>query len=94
MLAVFAHSGGLTGGEFVVAGGTAAVSQRLLEAIFGEEAVRTLASRARDDLLKRLSRLLDAEADRFGRAAKRDVPSPEHVAQLRAALRAVQAARQ
>jgi hypothetical protein len=94
MLAVFAHSGGLTGGEVVIAGGTAALSQRLLEAIFGEEAVRTLASRARADLLKRLTRLLEAEADRFARAAHRDAPSPKQVDQLRAALEAVKATRQ
>lgn len=92
MLAVFAQTGGLTGGEVVIAGGTAAVSQRLLEAIFGEEAVRTLATRARSDLLKRLTRLLDAEAERFGKAARKDVPVPEQVTQLRAALKAVQAA--
>jgi hypothetical protein len=93
MLAVFAHSGGLTGGEVVIAGGTAALSQRLLEAIFGEEAVRTLASRARADLLKRLARLLEAEADRFASAASREVPSAMQVEQLRSALEAVQANR-
>jgi hypothetical protein len=90
---VFAHSGGLTGGEVVIAGGTAALSQRLLEAIFGEEAVRTLASRAKGDLVKRLTRLLEAEADRFAAAATRRVPAPQQVEQLRAALEAVRAGR-
>jgi hypothetical protein len=94
MLAVFAHSGGLTGGEVVIAGGTAALSQRLLEAIFGEEAVRDLASRARSNLLKRLARLLEAEADRFARVAHRDVPSRQQVEQLSSALQSVQAIRQ
>lgn len=89
MLAVFAHSGGLTGGEVVIAGGTAAVSQRLLEAIFGEEAVRTLAARAKGDLLKRLTRLLDSEADRFARAAVREVSTAQQVGELRGALEAV-----
>lgn len=93
MLAVFAHSGGLTGGEVVIAGGTAAVSQRLLEAIFGEEAVRTLAARSRKDLLHRLNRLLDAEAARFAKAASRDVPSPEQVQGVQAAVQAVRALR-
>ena len=46
MLAVFAHTGGLTGAEVVVAGGTSAVGQKLLEAIFGDQAVRALAARA------------------------------------------------
>lgn len=93
MLAVFAHSGGLTGGEVVIAGGTAAVSQRLLEAIFGEEAVRTLAARSRKDLLHRLNRLLDAEAARFAKAASRDVPLPEQVQGVQAAVQAVRALR-
>ncbi|HEX2053934.1 MAG TPA: GTPase domain-containing protein [Actinomycetota bacterium] len=93
MLLVFAHSGGLTGGELVIAGGTAALSQRLLEALFGEEAVRTLAARARNDLLKRLAALMDSEAERFARAARREVPPAEQVSQLRSALAAVQAAR-
>ncbi len=93
MLVVFAHSGGLTGGEVVIAGGTAAVSQRLLEAIFGEEAVRTLAARAKADLVKRLTRLLEAEAERFAAAALKGVPVPQQVAQLRSALEAVGAGR-
>lgn len=93
MLVVFAHSGGLTGGEVVIAGGTAAVSQRLLEAIFGEEAVRTLAARAKGDLVKRLTRLLEGEAERFASAALKGVPGPQQVTQLRSALEAVRAGR-
>lgn len=93
MLVVFAHSGGLTGGEVVIAGGTAAVSQRVLEAIFGEEAVRTLATRAKKDLLQRLTRLLEAEAERFAAAAAEGVPGPEQVSRLRSALEAVRAGR-
>ena len=65
MLAVFAHTGGLTGAEVVVAGGTSAVGQKVLEAIFGDQAVRTLAARAREDLVERVDRLLRAEAQRF-----------------------------
>jgi hypothetical protein len=65
MIAVFASTGGLTGAEVVVAGGTSAVGQRLLEAIFGDQAVRTLAARARDDLLARVERVFTAEARRF-----------------------------
>ena len=45
MLAVFAHTGGLTGAEVAVAGGTSALGQKLLEAIFGDQAVRELAAR-------------------------------------------------
>ena len=65
MIAVFASTGGLTGAEVVVAGGTSAASQRLLEAIFGDQAVRALAARAREDLLARVDRLFGEEAARY-----------------------------
>ena len=65
MLAVFAHTGGLTGAEVAVAGGTSAASQKLIEAVFGDQAVRALARQAREDLLSRVERLLDDEADRL-----------------------------
>src|SRR3954467_7980684 len=67
MLAVFAQTGGLTGAEIAVAGGTSAVGQRVLEAVFGDQAVRALAARARAALLVRVRALLDEEAARFER---------------------------
>ncbi|MGH3365642.1 MAG: ABC transporter, partial [Nocardioidaceae bacterium] len=42
MVVVFAHSAGLTGAEVGIAGGSAAVGQKLLEAVFGDQAVRRL----------------------------------------------------
>jgi hypothetical protein len=75
MIAVFASTGGLTGAEIVVAGGTSAVGQRLLEAIFGDQAVRTLAARAREDLLSRVERLFASEARRFAAPLEAVVPS-------------------
>ena len=70
MVVAFAHTGGLTGIEVGVAGGTATVSQTLLTALFGEQAVRSLASKARTLLLERVRVLLDAEEGRFeGRVA-------------------------
>jgi energy-coupling factor transporter ATP-binding protein EcfA2 len=68
MIVVFASTGGLTGGELAIAGGSAVVGQKLLETIFGEDAVRRLAAEARLDLQKRLEALFDAEADRLGTA--------------------------
>jgi energy-coupling factor transporter ATP-binding protein EcfA2 len=65
MVAVFAQTGGLTGAEIAIAGGTTAVGQRLLEALLGDEAVRMLADKARADLDRRTGELLDAEAARF-----------------------------
>jgi len=65
MLAVFVQTGGLTGAEVAIAGGTSAVGQKVLEAIFGDQAVRALAAKARDDLLERVRRILGEEAARF-----------------------------
>ena len=58
MLAVFTQTGGLTGAEVAVAGGTSAAGQRILEALLGDQAVRSLAARAREMLLERTRRLL------------------------------------
>jgi hypothetical protein len=41
------------------------LSQKLLEAVFGDQAVRTLTTRARDDLRERVRGLLDEEAGRY-----------------------------
>lgn len=57
MMALFASTGGLTGGEVAVAGGAATVSQALLSAILGEQAVRDLAAAARRELLTRVDAL-------------------------------------
>ena len=65
MIVVFSMTAGLTGLEIGVAGGTAVVGQKLLEAVFGEDAVRRLAQTARDDLRARCQRLLLAEQQKF-----------------------------
>jgi hypothetical protein len=65
MLAVFAHTAGLTGGEVAIAGGTAVVNHKLLEALFGEAAVRGMVQAAEDDLKATLTRVLEADAERF-----------------------------
>ncbi|MEE2568474.1 dynamin family protein [Pseudarthrobacter sp. J64] len=65
MIVVFSMTAGLTGLEIGVAGGTAVVGQKLLEAVFGEEAVRRLARTAREDLHRRCRTLLEAERQRF-----------------------------
>jgi energy-coupling factor transporter ATP-binding protein EcfA2 len=89
MLAVFVQTGGLTGAEVVVAGGTSAVGQKVLEAIFGDQAVRSLAARARDDLLTRVRAVMAAEAARFEALLEPVVATPDALAALleaRAAL--------
>ena len=93
MLAVFVQTGGLTGAEVAIAGGTSAVGQKVLEAIFGDQAVRQLAAEARRDLLERVERLLAAERERFDALLAPVSPEPDAPAALREALRAVQLAR-
>ncbi|WP_417366231.1 ABC transporter [Glutamicibacter arilaitensis] len=58
MVVVFASTAGLTGLEIGIAGGSALVGQKLLEAIFGEDAVRRMATRARTMLDARARELL------------------------------------
>ena len=47
MVVVFAHTAGVTGAEAGIAGGSAVLGQKLLEAVFGDQAVRSLAERAK-----------------------------------------------
>jgi hypothetical protein len=65
MVVVFAHTAGVTGAEAGIAGGSAVIGQKLLEAVFGDQAVRTLAERARKDLETRVRELFDVERSRY-----------------------------
>ena len=66
MVAVFASTAFIpTGLEVAAAGGTTVAAQKVLEAIFGDQAIRTLADRARRDLLVLVDRLLDEELARY-----------------------------
>ena len=65
IIVVFASTGGLTTAEIGIAGGTSLLAQRLLEAVFGEDAVRRLADHARRQLADRVDALLADEAARF-----------------------------
>ena len=94
MVAVFAHTGGLTGGEVAVAGGTTALGQRVLEAVFGDAAVRSLAARAREDLERRADELLRYEEERFDALVDGAAPDPADADALRAAARALADTRQ
>jgi energy-coupling factor transporter ATP-binding protein EcfA2 len=92
MLAVFAHTGGLTGAEVVVAGGTSALSQKVLEAIFGDQAVRTLAAQAREDLFARVEHLLREDAARFDAILDEAAPEADSFARLHGAVDAIRRA--
>lgn len=65
ILAVFIHTGGLTGAEAGIAAVTAVVNQTLLEAIFGEGNVAKFIDSAREKLDQIISRLLTDESARF-----------------------------
>lgn len=65
MVVVFAGTAGLTGAELGIAGGTAAAGQAVLNAVFGDQAVRSLAEQAGRDLSRRIEDLLADEADRY-----------------------------
>ena len=65
MVVVFAHTAGVTGAEVGIAGGSAVIGQKLLEAVFGDQAVRRLAAEARKDLQRRVVGLLDGERARY-----------------------------
>jgi energy-coupling factor transporter ATP-binding protein EcfA2 len=93
MVGVFAQTGGLTGGEIAVAGGTSAVGQRVLEAVFGDAAVRSLATRARADLQARVDALLRYEQARFDALVQAAAPPPQAAEELRVAVRELVAAR-
>jgi len=92
MLGVFASTGGITGLEVAVAGGTSAVGHKLLEALLGDQAVRTLAARARDDLVERVDRLLREEAARFVGPLEDMVPDHDVLARLHSSIDAVRRA--
>ncbi|GAB2674643.1 dynamin family protein [Thalassiella azotivora] len=94
MVVVFASTAFIpTGAEVGVAAGSAVVAQRLLEAIFGDQAVRALAAKARADVVRRVDGLMAAEQQRLLTLLDDADVDPDAGARLRAALTRVQAAR-
>ena len=89
MVVVFAHTAGLTGTEAGIAGGSAVLGQKLLEAVFGDQAVRSLAERSRQALEVRVRALLNAERARYLELLDGLTISAEAPEQLRAASRRV-----
>jgi hypothetical protein len=65
----------------------------VLEAIFGDQAVRTLAAQAREDLLVRVRELLAGERARFDRLLAGAAPDLDAAGRLDGALREFEAAR-
>ena len=65
IIAVFAHTGGLTGTEAGIAAVTAVLNQALLEAIFGEGNVAAFVKRSRLRLDEIVATAIDSELRRF-----------------------------
>lgn len=65
MIVIFASTSGLTGGEVAVAGGTAVLAERVLEAVFGDDAVRRMSTKARESFLGRTREFLGADSAPF-----------------------------
>lgn len=65
MVIVFASTAGLTGAEIGIAGGTAVIGQKLLEAVFGDDAVRRLATQAKQRLASRVQAVMTGQAARY-----------------------------
>ncbi|MGN0065795.1 MAG: ABC transporter, partial [Nocardioides sp.] len=65
MIVVFAHTGGLVGAEAGIAAGSAVLGQKLLEAVFGDQAVRTLVKRAKEGLEAQVASLFETERARY-----------------------------
>lgn len=91
MIVVFASTAGIpTGAEVGVGTGTAVVGQKLLEAVFGDQAVRALAEMARLDLEERVRVLMDAEMTRFFVLLDAHPVDPDAHRRLSEAARAVE----
>ncbi|MFD2763995.1 GTPase domain-containing protein [Micromonospora eburnea] len=94
MIAVFASTAFIpTGLEVATGAGTAVAGQAVLQAIFGDQAVRNLATKARSDLLDRIGALLAEEAARFLARTEAARPAAETGATLHRAAGAVEKAR-
>jgi len=93
MIVVFAHTGGLVAGEIAVAGGASALSQKILEAVMGDQAVRSLAEAARVDLHRRVEELLADERRRFAERLAEVAVDETAGAGLRAAVQDVEEVR-
>jgi hypothetical protein len=91
MMVVFAQTGGVTGAEVAVAGGAGALGHTLLEALLGDQAIRSLAQQGRTSLEKQVAAVYDAEAQRYRTVVDGlglDAAGPDRLRALAAALAA------
>ena len=88
MVGVFAHTAGVTGTELGIVAATGFLNQKLLQAIFGEAAMREMIAGARE----RLEALLRDEFDRERRRYDKLVADPAELRDLATGLRGVRVA--
>jgi energy-coupling factor transporter ATP-binding protein EcfA2 len=88
MIVVFASTAGGTEGG--VGAGSAVVGEKLLAAVFGDQAVRSLAAKAREDLDGRVHVLMDAEFARYLAVLDQHPVDPDAPRRLTEAARAVE----
>ncbi|GAB2493405.1 dynamin family protein [Luteococcus sediminum] len=93
MVYVFAHTAGLSGAEVGIAGGSAVLSQKLLEAVFGDDAVRRLAEQAKQHLDARIEGVMAQEMQRFDDALRGMASDRDQAVRIREAVEAVTFAR-
>ena len=90
MVVVFANTAGITGAEVGIAGGSALLGQKLLEAVFGDQAApRASPSGRAGSSRSRVRALLDEERHRYLDLLASLGIDPEAAEQLRNAARAV-----
>ncbi|MDO5060190.1 MAG: GTPase domain-containing protein [Actinomycetaceae bacterium] len=82
MIVIFASTGGLTGAELGVAGTTSVVAQKLLEVIFGEQAVKSMTKRAHVKLVELVAEFYSQEFTTVVQA----IPEPVEIDALTAAI--------
>jgi hypothetical protein len=88
VLAVFVHTGGLTGAEVGITAATAVVNQKLLEAIFGEANVAAFVAQAREELDAILDAAFADERTRWS-AVLGETGDPKLAEELRTTAREV-----
>ncbi|MFI6831536.1 AAA family ATPase [Kribbella sp. NPDC050241] len=91
VVALFASDADIPTGADASAGvGSAVVGQRLLEAVFGDESVRSMVAKAREELDGKVHALMDAEFARYLTVLDQHPVDAEAARQLTEAARAVE----
>ncbi|WP_406046953.1 AAA family ATPase [Kribbella sp. NBC_00889] len=91
VVALFASDADIPTGADASSGvGSAVVGQRLLEAVFGDESVRTMVAKAREELDGKVHALMDAEFARYLTVLDQHPVDAEAARQLTEAARAVE----